>query len=389
MFQLILIGILLIPCVGIAWHPRGDLNVYYSVSRYILNGNVARIYSENQTLGNFFYGPLGLAFLKPLALMSYASAHWFWVGLNLTGYLFFWKYFFRLFPVLFEKRARWFFLIVWIASIKPIHASFQSFNIQLMCAALLFAAECWTLSPKRNRQILAGLTVTWLVAIKVFPLFILVYYVFTKSKNVWVGGVIGLITALLIPVGVFGFPLGITLTKEFVLNLFSYHNAYPLADGTYLLSLPSLMAWFGKVMGAPTAADFASKILIIGLSALFFLSCYRDRQKEQIGYWALGMALMTLLNSVSRVDYFIFYLPAFAVLAQYRVEHTQMRRWFTVSLVTSLFLICGINEWTLGSNELNHRLEGYRVPVYGMILLCLLLVGVIRNQRAALVKSQK
>jgi hypothetical protein len=93
------------------------------------------------------------------------------------------------------------------------------------------------------------------------------------------------------------------------------------------------------------------------------------------------MALMALLNSVSRVDYFIFYLPAFAALVQYQLEQHPLGAWFPTVVIASLVLLCGINEWTLGSNDWNHRLEGWRIPVFGMLMLCFLLGWTIRQSR--------
>lgn len=378
--QKILVGILLIPCIGIAWNPRGDLNVYYAVSQYLLGGKAATIYAENEHLGNFFYGPLGLALLKPLALLPFSFAHGWWVLLNVVSYFVFWGALARLFPALFEKRNRLYFFLVWIASIKPIHASFQSFNIQLMCAALLLAVEVATRSS-RKWSFWGGFAIAGLVAIKIFPVFVLLYYFLVKSKELRYGAIAGFATALIAPVLVFGFPLGLVMTRDFVLNLFTYHNAYPLAEGTYLLSLPSLLAWLGKVAGVDAAAAILTKALIVGISAMFFWHTWK--RGESLFAWAMALTLMTLLNSVSRVDYFIFYLPAFCALLTYRLEKPSLKRWYMVLVGLSLSLIAFVNEWTLQSAALNHRLEGWRVPVYGMLILCGLLAWVMRERETA------
>lgn len=377
--QKILVGILLIPCVGIAWNPRGDLNVYYAVSQYLLAGKAATIYADNEQLGNFFYGPLGLAILKPLALLPFSFAHGWWVCLNVISYFVFWGVLSRLFPSLFEKKNRLYFVLIWIASIKPIHASFQSFNVQLMCAALLLAAEYASHQSKRW-SFWSGFGIASLVAIKVFPIYVLLYYFLVKSKELRYGSIAGFVTALALPVFVFGFPLGLVMSRDFVFNLFTYHNAYPLAEGTYLLSLPSLLAWLGKMGGLEATAATLTKFLVVGISLAFF--GYTWKKGESLFAWAMALALMTLLNSVSRVDYFIFYIPAFCALLIYRVAHPLLERWFMVLTGLALSLLAFVNEWTLQSAALNHQLEGWRVPVYGMLILCGLLAWVMRAQAA-------
>jgi hypothetical protein len=70
---LALLILLLIPCWGIAWKPGGDLGVYYKASQWLQNGLISTLYSNNAEIGNFFYGPFGLALLKPLSSLSFET----------------------------------------------------------------------------------------------------------------------------------------------------------------------------------------------------------------------------------------------------------------------------------------------------------------------------
>jgi hypothetical protein len=293
------------------------------------------------------------------------------VIIGTIAYVYFWKHLLRLFPALRKRSALGLFFIVWLASIKPIHASFQCFNIQVWVAALLLGAEVWTRSASKGWQWLAGFVVMTLAAVKVYPVFVLVYYLIVKSPSVRWGALAAALVAVLVPVPVFGFPLGFQLTYEFAWNLLTYHHPYPLADGTYLLSLPALFAWVGKLWNVEAVAILFTKGLVTLLTVGFYFHVWRHRDEEQLPYWSLAMALMVLLNSVTRVDYFICFVPAFAMLAQYRWEKPKLGVWYTAIVVAAFLLMCGISEWTVGG--WNHRLEAWRVPVYGMLALCGLL----------------
>ena len=371
-FPLLLLILLLIPCWGIGWKPGGDLGVYYQASQWLQKGWVTKIYSDNSEIGNFFYGPLGLAILKPLSLLSMYQANILWLALQTLAYVFFWRSLFKIFPELLEPKGIKLFLLVWLVSIKPIHSSFQSHNVQLMFAALLICSEVSFRSTGKHREWFGGMTVSLLSSIKIYPAFLAIYYFLKRKSTIVLGLILGGILSLIIPCFVFGFSTGISLPISFVENARKYHAVYDLAKDVVSLSLPSLLAtWLPKSWLANGAIA-----ITVGIISLLFFSWVAIKNKnlktkDERGLWALSWAMMGLLNSTTRPDYFIYFVPAFSSLPLW-ISQQPRKGLFKLGVTISVVLIAFITEWTLGSRELTHYLEGLRIPVLGIIILCLM-----------------
>lgn len=376
----LLLLILLLPCWGIALKPGGDLGVYYQASTWLQKGWVAKLYSDNAEIGNFFYGPFGLALLKPLAFLSFSGANLFWLGLQTLSYCGFWFFLFKIFPELLSPIKKGLFLLVWVVSIKPIHASFQSHNVQLIFAAILAASEWGSRSGSVFQRWLSGIAVALVASIKIYPLFIALYYFLKRPKEVKMGLLMGGLISLLIPLGVFGISTGLSLPKLFTANLLHYHQVYDLAKDAVSLSLPSLLATYLP----KTWVDHGAISLGIGLiSLVFFVDTFFQRNMalstNERHSWAFLWAMMGLLNSTTRPDYFIYFVPAFASLPLL-VEKEKLKKVYYIGLTVSVLLIAFITEWVLGSRELTHHLESLRIPVLGILLLCLMQFVALRNK---------
>ncbi len=375
----ILLFILLIPCWGISWKPGGDLGVYYKASLWLQKGWVTKLYSDNAEIGNFFYGPFGLSLLKPLALLSFSNANILWLILQTVSYLFFWRFLFKIFPELLSPQRTWLFLLVWLVSIKPIHASFQSHNVQLIFAALLAGAEWGSRSSKRSTKLISGALVTLVASIKIYPSFIAIYYLIKRKTSVKAGLLLGGIISLVIPVIIFGFSTGVSLPGQFIHNALNYHHVYDLAKDTVSLSFPSLLAtWLPQ-----SWINHGAISLMTGISSLLFfiwiaLTASKVSPHEERNFWAFLWAMMGLLNSTTRPDYFIYFVPAFTSLPLL-IEIASKKGLYQIGLVISVALISFITEWTLGSRDLTHHLESLRVPVIGILLLCLMQFMALRN----------
>lgn len=374
--RLFLVFLLLIPCVVITLRYHVDFVNMYQTAKWT-HEDLTRIYADNEAsgLGRFFYGPVMLVLIKPLGRISFVAAKWVWVGLQLSSYCLFWILIHRLFPPLNKTMLGW--LLVWVGSINPIHNNFQSNNIQLMLMVMLLLSEVWASGKNKTRRFLAGFLVSLAGAIKIFPLFIVVFYFLTKARSVRSGIVVGLSFALAAPVLVFGYPDTLNLFHGFYQNLASYHRENDLIKIVDILCLPSLLARLWTPFMDPTTVSWITRGVIVGISFLFYSYAWRQRanpnHRFQLHLWSLGLALMTLLNPSSRPHYFIFYIPAFCCLVEWWNEN-MLSRWLWAGTWVSFALIAFTVEWIVGSKTLNNFLEGLNLPTLGMVLLCLLLV---------------
>ncbi len=374
--KLFLLFVLLIPCWGIALRAGIDYSVYYKVSEWVNRGKLIGLYKDSFQIGGFYYGPLSLVLLKPLALFSFDAGHWVFLFCQTLAYVCFWFFLMKLFPernaspsdsIFQRKHLAW--LLVWAVAIKPIHSSFQCYNIQLFYAAAFILAEFLTQSKKSSFQFLGGVLISLIASIKFFPGFIVLLYWIIKSNRVRLGTIAGAALAVLIPVLAFGWETGIGLHFDLKESLHLYHSTYPLKNQIFFLSLPSLLATWLSPFLVLSQIEAITLILNLSLSLLFFVFAWKQRNNlEAHSYlFALGLALMTIINTSTRVDYYVFFIPAFCVLTELWQDSGVSK--LKASTLIAFALMYLVSEWTLQSSELNHRLEAYRVPVVGMLIL--------------------
>lgn len=381
--KLFLLFVLLIPCWGIALRPGIDFNVYYKVSEWVNNGRLDHLYRDSAQIGGFYYGPLSLVLFKPLALISFNASHWIYLFFQTVAYVVFWMFLFKLFPTKNTNKIKsWMWLLIWAASIKPIHSSFQCYNIQLFFAAGFILSEWLTEQENNFLPILGGVILSLLTAIKFFPGFIVLLYWIIKNNRVRLGTILGALLSIMLPILTFGWETAWALHKDLAESLHLYHSTYPLGSQIFFLSLPSLLAtWLGPWLSTP-AIENTTRAINITLAGLFYFAAWKQRNNKVLApyLFALGLALMTVINTSTRVDYYVFFLPAFCVIVEYWQQSETKALLFKATTLLCFALMYLISEWTLQSRELNHQLEAIRIPVVGMLLMLVLLYKSVQIQ---------
>lgn len=389
--QLFLLVALLIPCWVIAIQYNVDLVNLFAAAGFT-HTDLSRVYAYNGNLGRYFYGPFSLVLISPLAHLSFNSVKAFWLVLQTLSYLILWVSLSRLYPVLKEKGFFFSWLIVWIFSINPIHNNFQSNNIQLMLMAVLLIAELKSREESRAAQILSGVLVMMAAAVKVFPIFIAVFYFLVKPKNVKAGIVLGGLLTFALPFVFFGFSNGEMLYREFVTNLGTYSHENNLTKVPDILCLPSLITrLLSPADSIPTKeVESIAKGATVLISALFFLWAtlkslkgeFKDARYSLHAY-AMALALMAFLNPSSRPHYFIFYVPAFCSALEGIYLNQNLKRIGWALMGVSIILVAFTTDFFTGKG-LNDTLEFKNIPTVGLLLACLTLALVIKNTRTTL-----
>ena len=380
-FKPILLALLLLPCWGIAVRYGVDLfNLHFAAS-LVHAHDYTHVYAHNPGVGPYFYGPISLILIEPIALLSLPVAKGVWIGLQTVAYGLFWYLLYRLYPFLRRPNVRWGWLFVWIVAINPIHNNFQSGNIQLMIAADLVAAELFSQSESPFAQVFGGLLCAFASAIKIYPLFIAAFYLLTKPRLVKAGVLGGLLFFAVLPFLYFGAADGMALSRAFVQNLGTYSVENPLDKIPDILCLPSLFArWFGMEGG------WAEKGLLAGLAATFFFFAWTLLQRAVAAsdrnyahLWALALAVMTLLNPSTRPHYFIFLVPGFCSLLEILYEKAAGPILLGTALLAAGFI--ALTARGVVGKEWNGRLSFWSVPTLGICLLCLALCFSARRSR--------
>lgn len=373
-----LLGALIIPCWVIGYQYNTDFRVLYYISQ-VMGQDVNMVYGPNASAGRFFYGPLTLPLIAPLALATQSISHVGWLVLQSVAYgIFFWGLI-RLFPVL--TKSAWVWVFVWAFCINPVHNNFQSNNIQLMLIAAIVVAEICTRTDSSRLRLLGGALVALAAAIKVFPGFVAVMYLIAKPKSVKWGVVLGSALSVLIPLVYFGFGDTVILFQGFLTNLTTYTDENSLVGSPDILCLPTLLARaFSPGVHVSAFAETLTRWSSLALCLGYFYLLWAGRKVEGIEkhLWSLGLALMVFINPSSRPHYFVFYIPAMCSLVEIWRSNARGNSLLLTGAVFSWALIALTAQGVVGK-DLNNMLELLSVPTLGMVVLCATLTVAVVN----------
>jgi hypothetical protein len=379
-----------LPITGwvVAFRYHVDLVVVNLVTK-ISQTDLSKVYGDLAGTGRFFYGPITVVLYQPFKwIPTYRALEVVWLTLQTFWYVIFWVVLQKLYAPLFTHKF-WIWLAVFLFALNPIHNNYQSGNIQLMLCAALIAAEYLSHERKEDFQLVAGILVALCAAIKVFPAYMLLYFLLMKPTRVRVGLAAGLSLAVLLPVLVFGIDGAWTLFQGFHANLFTYQSDNPLTRIPDILCLPSFLA---RIMAALSVSPILQKIImatavgIVGGGTLLWtwLNRKQIRRDDDLALHAfsLAMAVMALINPSTRVHYFIFFVPAFcSVWVLMKRARGLLRKDVACGLAFVFVTVSLTTQGVLGKT-LNDQLEHWSVPTIGLIALTVMLFWLIRRQVA-------
>jgi hypothetical protein len=385
-YQWGLLFVLWICAVVIAIRYEVDFTVMYRVSRLVLS-DVSQVYGTSHGPG-FYYGPVTFVFTAPLALLSFPAAKFVWIVLQTIAFSVFWIFLHKKFEVI--RRNQWAWIWVFAVSINPVHLNFQSNNIQLMLLAILMVAQTLSNRPESAWQFLSGVLVAGTGAVKLYPLFMVVYFALVKTNQVRLGLLAGFLLAIGIPFAQFGIGDALTLYEGFLSSLGRYHSENSLIESFNIQCLPSVLARV-LPLEISTGKAFAPLVIAcIGLvSAIFYFLVFQKREvarrdeRYEKYLWSFGLALMVFLNPSSFGHYLVFFVPAVASLVEI-CEKRESRNWIaTGGLIVGSVLMALVVDGIIGK-PLSHALQRLCVPSIGLTAICLALYAELSRWQSAL-----
>lgn len=339
----------------------GDFEVLWRSVSAAWSENPTGVYLKESS-GPFFYPPIALILFGGFAFFrEWSSAVIANLIFHSVSYWGFWWLSFRLYG-----RPR---ILLWLLpfgmAIAPMHLDFMGQNIELPLTAALAFGE-WLTHRRGRVSFWGGFVVGVTALIKLFPLLLAVTYLWRKPRTVSLGLITGGVTGLILPFLVFGWETGWFYYRAFFETLTVYHDKNLLILNPGVLNLPALLAtWLNPWVS--TALRDGLVLAIPGCLALFFLAwSFRHRRVlETLGVFSLAMTLMTLLNSSSRPDYFVFFVPGVAWLTS---RWAYLNRQERIGLLLGFLFIAGTQQ-AIVSKPINIQLEFWRIPVLGMLAL--------------------
>ncbi|NBX67785.1 MAG: DUF2029 domain-containing protein [Proteobacteria bacterium] len=371
------LGLLTVLFGACLWAGRhgggGDFFVLRNSVRAAWSGDYANVYLKNSS-GPFFYPPFALVFFGFFSCVENDQVSILLnVFLHSASFCVFWwgiKYFW---PELFSLPAfkRWF--LCFCFAIAPLHLDFMGQNINLPLAALLIGIEALSQKAGRCSDFFCGLFSSLIAWVKVFPGFVTATYFVSGSLQMRLGILVGSLLGFFSPYLFFG-KGGVYLSEEFIKILSVYHDKNGIT-GNAALNLPGWIARWGRYFISANVLSVLQIVIPVICAVLFwgwilFRLKRRNRVRER-AIWALAMSLTVFLNSASRPDYFMFYVPLFACLMS---EWPQLMNWVRIMVVTAFVLIALTQQGIVG-HDLNIVLQYLRIPVIGMALLILAAVS--------------
>lgn len=383
-FHLIFLFVLLVPCWVIGAKYFVDLKTIVKVAE-LVNKDPLLVYKDfSGEAGRFFYGPIFIWLVSPMAWIPSRMVTYVWLIPQTVAYVVFWLGLLKLMPNIFGKENRWWWLLLFSFAINPIHNNFQSNNIQLILCAMLVLSEVLLAKGEPVSDWVGTLLVSLASVVKIFPLFLWVFYFLTKERRVKFALVITVLLFIGFPALWVGWDGTVIMYQGLIANVTTYQADNSLVDVVDILCLPSLVARLGNQGGVPESIyGFATKVIILITSAVFFgfAYCKRNEGREYlINVWTMALALMAFLNPSTRVHYFIFYVPAFCSVIDSRRKGGKRNLWMIRTAVLSFVAIALTTEGVVGKG-LNNNLEALSIPTWGFVVLLYGMVLVLSDLR--------
>ena len=380
----------LLMCLFVAclWAGRngggGDFRVLRESVTHAWQGEFSKVY-DKEASGPFFYPPAALVVFGPFSIPNSWSLA---VLMNLIFHsVAFWGMWWGLkegFPNLFSNGhpllAWW---VVWLFSLAPVHLDFMGQNINLPLCAALIGIELLRQKNSKTGYWAAGFLSAIVGWTKIFPAFVTVFYFLLGPKELRLGTILGFIVGLISPWLFFGSG-GIDLYSYFYQTLTIYHEKNLIFSNS-TLNLPGWIAvwgrpWFSQSILSLLIALVPAIVMVIFL-ALMMQDPLKKEKSIEFSYWTLAVSLMAFLNSSSRPDYFMFYLPGFCCVISQWKESRRLEK----CCLLGAFLFISLTQQAMVGRDLNIRLQDARIPVVGIALLIVAQVMSLVRQRTRLV----
>jgi len=254
------------------------------------------------------------------------------------------------------------YLIVLISSIYAINDAFMNANIGI----ILMALSIYSFELKDKRPLIAGMLIAAAVVFKIYPAFILCFFVWNKNWKMVTSAIFFILFFYIgTPIVFNGFSNGILLLKNqyFVLSNFGDH--WPL-DSIVFQNLTSTMLRFFPSLELKSVLKPALITVLV-----IFLPSFIKKKKDIKETFVLKMffftlALTAMLTPVSWYNMALFYTPIIAYTASLALT----KRYVPAIMSFALFFImfCLTTPGILG-NKINDLLEYYAIPFLGLLII--------------------
>lgn len=225
-----------------------DYNAYYDAAQRLNDGQ--SLYIDVQASRTYLYPPLLAQTLMPLeANLSFMDTAIVWVILNIFCLML------ATFTMASQMQSGWKQYFVWLLPLLflPTLETFMSGQIVPIMLVLIVGAM---VAYKHDRPLLAGgllAIITWL---KIYPIFIIGYFILRRDWRVVVSAFVVGIVLLMLQIGISGFGVMMTFFTETLVNLAAQGQDFVLFRNN------SIFGFTHRLIDNPTLAKIAQWIIV-------------------------------------------------------------------------------------------------------------------------------
>jgi hypothetical protein len=388
--------------------PKGDLDIFLRAAWAAREGeSLYRITDEHGY--HYVYPPLFAALAVPLAdpppsatasqrgaILPYwlSASIWYWLGVAcVLGSL-------HLLASALETATgargppysrAWWALRVWPLLVFLVFAGDGLGRGQATPFILLFLSVAGA-AILRRKPLRGGLSIGFVGVMKLFPLYLLLYPAWRLDRRMLIGGALGVLAALLLPVAIMGPVASAAAYREFVVDrvggetkIYGAQTVLPEMNGVgttiqsfeYMAydTVHPIRATRAKTPPKPFLIAHLAISALVNAGALWLMRRKGDPVAELLFFGALAVLAVPILP-VSRPHYFLLgVIPFMGLLASEWPRYKGLWPGWPTAGVALAMLVCG----TLAVSG-QHQVLDFGLTVYAAVALAFLALAVGRRR---------
>jgi hypothetical protein len=369
----LLLLILLISSFVQALNWSNDLATYQTAWEKMRVRDLSIYDTSRSNQGGYYYSPFFALLGVPLSLFDISSQRLLYALITTALAFLGWRQIQSHIETsgLKLRQDSWPWVFVVLAMINNVVGQYQSGNVSLwlVCFAI-FAFSAY----QKNKISLSAFWIALAVNIKIYPIFLLLYFIWHRDLKWMLRFALWSTLLLLAPSLWVGLQANIQLHLDQIQMVRNFGSQSDHGREA-LQGIPSLLVRLkrGGFLGeaiSESALATSGQLLVLACGVLLMRFFNPILKRERIELFFLLVALMALFNPASWVNNMgVAYAPMVAYLVQYFWGSNSNKSILNHSLLWIFFAAYCLSTSALLGRELNDRLEFWSVPALGVIAL--------------------
>ena len=344
-----------------------DFQVFYTVAQRILSGNINIYDFAHDGIFSYKYSPIAAILFSPLGLLSKTTAQLLWTMLNtfsmIASFFLSWRLL-KIWNRLKIKQLNILLLAIFMLAQYYLNNAMQN-NINAILLFMMLLSVYLTAIKKYLP--VAALLLALTISIKIVPIVLLGYYLFTRQWKVICYTFLFLLLLNIIPIFVWDCDTYYLLVQQWKMVL-KDQNHFPFYKWT---NQSPYVVWYRLTL-SPAIAQTISYLHVF-FSLIFFLFSVMSKKKEYI--LASCLFAILLCSPVVWIEYYIMLtFPTLLILDQFFSHPTS--KWWKSLFIIRIIILFLTGKFLIGKT-LAEQLAQNSIHYWGLILLVILFLPLL------------